>query len=200
MTIWFHGCSIFLDFISVISLGRPNFVVATLWVPCHYFDDDNDILSTNMIPSWSFRIESLNSASFGDKLCALRTCITMLHNDSSDDSSSSIVGDIETEYVMGYGSIIESAYNLILDTKSVALPVDILHNSNYIGNRSPIYSAVVAQVAEDGTIPTGSMVLYPDHPASEPCVVSHSAAFGGRFGIPLYGKDGKCYARPCSAL
>ena len=145
-----------LTCISVISQQRPTFGVATLWVPCHYFKDSYDILESPAIPLWSFRVESVNSASCGDKICALRTCITFERIESSDASSISIAGDTTNENLMGYRPIIESAYNKILDTKSFALPVDVLHASYQINNRSPFHSAVVAQITEDDALSAGS--------------------------------------------
>ena len=40
-----------LNCISIVSLARPNFGVATLWAPCHYFNGYTDLLSTHMVPS-----------------------------------------------------------------------------------------------------------------------------------------------------
>lgn len=79
-----------LKCISIISLACPNIGLANLWVPCHYFNDDIDILPTHIVPSWSYCIESFNSASIGNKVCALCTCITLLCNNTPDDSSSSV--------------------------------------------------------------------------------------------------------------
>ena len=172
-----------LTCISVISHARPTFGAATLWVPYQYFNDYDNVMSTHMVPSWSYHTESLNSAKFGDKFCALRTCITLLRDYTSDECPANIVEEIDSNLSMGYISIIEVSYNNILDSKTMTLPVNILDESYHITEQSLFMSAIVTHVTENKSVVAGSLVLYPNFPASEPCASSTSAPFGGRFGI-----------------
>ena len=91
----------------MLSLARPDVGVANQCVPFYYFKNYNDSLSTHMMPLWSYGIESLNNTKLCDNFFTLRTCTTLLRDQTSDESPASIVEEIVSDFGMGCISIIE---------------------------------------------------------------------------------------------
>ena len=91
--------------VSIMSLARPSFSVATLWIPSHYYTDKNDVLSTLLLPSWSYRVENFNSAICGDKVHALITCITLLRKGTFNDTDCTLGTAVSLDLNMGYGAL-----------------------------------------------------------------------------------------------
>ena len=162
-----------LSRISVMSSARPSFSVATLWAPSHYYTNDNDVFFTFLPPSWSYRVENFNSAIFGDKVHALRTCITLLRKGTFNDADCTLGTTVSPELDMGYGAIIQPSYNNVLDSYTIDLNVDILDPSITRHITSSHMCVTVAHVSKQNSSISGSLVLYLDFPAAESCVLSH---------------------------
>ena len=174
-----------------------SFSVATLWVPSHYYTDDDDFLSTLLPHSWYYWVVNFNS---GDKVHALRMCITLLREGIFNDANCTIGTVVSPELDVRYGDIIQPSYDNVLNSYTIALNVDVLDPSITWHVTSPHVCVTAAHISNQNSSISGSLVLHPDFPASEPCVLSHHSPFGGRSGVPFHGNNGNCYARPCNTL
>ena len=174
-----------------------SFSVATLWVPSHYYTDDDDFLSTLLPHSWYYWVVNFNS---GDKVHALRMFITLLREGIFNDANCTIGTVVSPELDVRYGDIIQPSYDNVLNSYTIALNVDVLDPSITWYVTSLHVYVTVTRVSEQSSSILGSLVFHPDFPVAEPCVLSYHSSFGGRFGIPFHGNNGSCYARLCSTL
>ena len=137
---------------------------------------------------------------FGDRFHALRACITLLHEGTFNDADCTLGTVLSPEFNMGYDAIIQPAYNNMLDSHTIYFNVDIIDPSVTWYVTSLHMCVMAVHVSNQNSSISGSLVLHPDFPAAEPCVLSHHSSFGGRFCIAFRDSNCNWYAHPCSTL
>ena len=103
----------------------------------------------------------------------MRTCITSLREGTFNDADCTLGTKVSPELDMVYVAIIQPSYDNILDSHTISLNVDILDYSITRHVTSPHVCVTIACVSNKNSYISGSLVLHPNFPAAEPCVLSH---------------------------